>query len=247
MFLENVLIPAVLLVNGVTILQAQAMDEVSYFHIELDSHDVLLAESAPSESFIDDGSRGMFHNAAEYQALYPDAAQSLPQYCAPRLEEGQPLEEIRSRLNAHAGLKKLPNTDHGPIEGYLDTVTRTGLTGWARNPLSDAPVRLRLTDNGITLAEIIADQPRPDVGGPYGFSIVASPRTNAMSSTYSPWAVKQGWAIRPGSWISSRRSPHYRQRRCRLEAGSISPHATGFPAGSALRMIWPHRWPSRSS
>ncbi|WP_252348398.1 Hint domain-containing protein [Gluconobacter sp. P1D12_c] len=171
MFLEGTLIPAVLLVNGVSILQAQAMDEVSYFHIELDSHDVLLAEGAPSESFIDDGSRGMFHNAAEYQALYPDAAQSLPQYCAPRLEEGQHLEEIRSRLNAHAGLGTLPNTDHGLIEGYLDTVTRTGLTGWARTPLSDAPVRLRLTDNGITLAEIIADQPRPDVGGPYGFSI----------------------------------------------------------------------------
>ena len=42
-------------------------------HFELDSHDVLMAEGSSSESFLDDGSRGMFHNAHEYRALYPAA------------------------------------------------------------------------------------------------------------------------------------------------------------------------------
>ena len=47
---------------------------MEYFHIELDTHDVIIAEGALAESFIDDDSRGMFHNAHEYRALYPDAA-----------------------------------------------------------------------------------------------------------------------------------------------------------------------------
>jgi len=171
MFLENTLIPAVLLVNGVTILQAEAMDEVSYFHVELATHDVLLAEGAPSESFIDDDSRGMFHNAADYHALYPGVARSPAQYCAPRLEEGELLEDIRSRLRARAGMTISSKRDGSPVDGYLDAVTRTTIQGWARASLLDTPVRLRITDNGVTLAEIVADQPRPDVGGPYGFSV----------------------------------------------------------------------------
>jgi hypothetical protein len=52
--------------------QAEQAEEVEYFHIELDSHDVIIAEGALSESFLDDDSRGMFHNAQEYAALYAD-------------------------------------------------------------------------------------------------------------------------------------------------------------------------------
>ena len=61
------LIEAKDLVNGVSIVQAERVESVEYFHIELDSHDVIIAEGAPSESFIDDDSRGMFHNAHEYR------------------------------------------------------------------------------------------------------------------------------------------------------------------------------------
>lgn len=100
MYLDNVLVPAVALVNGTSIMQAEAMDEVAYFHIELESHDVIFANGAWSETFVDDESRGMFHNAAEYAALYPTAAQQPAQYCAPRVEEGSRLEAIRKRLNA---------------------------------------------------------------------------------------------------------------------------------------------------
>ena len=74
MYLEGVLIEAKDLVNGVSIVQTERVEKVEYFHIELDSHDVIIAEGALSESFIDDDSRGMFHNAREYRALYPEAA-----------------------------------------------------------------------------------------------------------------------------------------------------------------------------
>ena len=71
MFVDGMLIPAGLLVNGVSILQRDRVDVVEYFHVELDTHDVILAEGAPAESFADDFSRGMFANAVEYGVLYP--------------------------------------------------------------------------------------------------------------------------------------------------------------------------------
>ncbi len=102
MFVDGALIPARLLANGMSIIQADRVDQVEYVHVELDSHDLLLAEGAPSESFVDDNSRGMFHNAAEYRVLYPDAARTPARYCAPRLEEGEALDAVQRRLAALA-------------------------------------------------------------------------------------------------------------------------------------------------
>ncbi|MGO8738463.1 Hint domain-containing protein, partial [Rhodoblastus sp.] len=65
MFLDGVLIPAEHLVNGATIVKEAASADIRYFHIELESHDVLIAEGALSESFVDDDSRAMFQNAHE--------------------------------------------------------------------------------------------------------------------------------------------------------------------------------------
>jgi hypothetical protein len=100
MFLDGVLVPARCLLNGATITQ-ERQDRIEYVHVELDSHDILLAEGAPSESFVDDGSRACFHNAAEYAALYPDLAPA-PVYCARRVEQGPELEAIRRRLRPTA-------------------------------------------------------------------------------------------------------------------------------------------------
>jgi hypothetical protein len=69
---SGVLVEAKDLVNGVSIVQAGQVDEVEYFHIELETHDVILAEGALSESFVDDNSRGLFHNAHEHAELYPE-------------------------------------------------------------------------------------------------------------------------------------------------------------------------------
>ena len=65
---------------------------------------MIIAEGALSETFIDDDSRGMFHNAHEYGALYPDAAAVVAQYCAPRVDEGYEVEAIRRRIALRAGL-----------------------------------------------------------------------------------------------------------------------------------------------
>ena len=163
MFLDEVLVPAGALVNGTTIVQAQAIDRVEYFHLELATHDVILAEGALSESFVDDDSRGMFHNASEYRALYPALTPVPAQYCAPRVEDGPLLAAIQQRLNARAGSAAAPVAP-GALAGQLDRVTRQSIAGWARDAATpDQPVRLLVIDNGLVLGEILADQYRSDL------------------------------------------------------------------------------------
>jgi hypothetical protein len=105
LYLEGVLVEARDLVNGASISQPPPDRAIEYFHIELDSHDLLVAEGAVAESYIDDGNRLLFHNAPEYWAFYPDAADGPEQYCAPRLAEGHTVERIRAAIDRRARLK----------------------------------------------------------------------------------------------------------------------------------------------
>ena len=102
MLLDGVLVAARLLVNGTTIVRDPASARIDYVHVELDSHDTLLAEGVPSETFVDDDSRQMFHNASDYPARYPDARPCPARFCAPRVESGYVLEAIRARLDLAA-------------------------------------------------------------------------------------------------------------------------------------------------
>ena len=97
MFLGGVLVPAECLVDGRTIVRERGTALVEYVHIELSNHDIIFAEGAPSETFVDDDSRAMFHNAHEYAALYPDAS-SLGHQCAPRVVDGYALHALRQSL-----------------------------------------------------------------------------------------------------------------------------------------------------
>ncbi len=102
MLLDGLLVPARLLVNGVSIVRDASRERVDYVHLELDQHDAILAEGAASESFVDDDSRMMFHNAAEFTALYPDVRPGIARFCAPRVESGYALERIRQGLSVRA-------------------------------------------------------------------------------------------------------------------------------------------------
>jgi hypothetical protein len=54
------LVPVRLLRNGATIVTQAGRSRVTYYHVELDRHDALLAEGAAAESFLDAGNRGQF-------------------------------------------------------------------------------------------------------------------------------------------------------------------------------------------
>jgi serralysin len=102
MFIEGALVPAECLENGTTIVRDTERSLVEYFHIELETHDVIFAEGAPSETFIEDDTRGMFQNALEHKALFPDTVRTSVIYCAPRVEEGYALDAILRKIAGRA-------------------------------------------------------------------------------------------------------------------------------------------------
>jgi hypothetical protein len=162
MLIDGVLVQAGDLVNGATIAQVDQRQDVTYLHLELDRHDVLLAEGAPSESFLDDDSRAMFHNAAEYSALYPDDIRKPAMYCAPRISQGFALQAIRQRLDERAGLRDA-KTDQ-PLRGFVDGIENGCIVGWAQNPqLPTLPVCLDILLDGKLLTQVLANQYRPDL------------------------------------------------------------------------------------
>jgi len=95
-----VLIPVRYLVDGERITRA-ALDVVSYWHVELDQHDVILAEDLPTESFLDTDHRAGF--APGGQAL-PAAGLAARVWeaagCAPLVVTGPLLARVRARLAA---------------------------------------------------------------------------------------------------------------------------------------------------
>lgn len=101
-YVDGVLVPVGHLVNGATIVQEEA-ETIRYFHVELDTHDVLLANGLPCESYLDDGNRFFAANASEFTELYGRLdPQSWDNACAPLVAEGPQLTEIRERLHARA-------------------------------------------------------------------------------------------------------------------------------------------------
>jgi hypothetical protein len=98
--LGEVLVPVGELVNGVTIVREEVA-EVTYWHVELESHDVLLAEGLPAESYLDTGNRAFFGRG--YGRLpHIDPDRTLADSCRPFVAEGPLLEAIRERLAARA-------------------------------------------------------------------------------------------------------------------------------------------------
>ncbi|NDW04559.1 Hint domain-containing protein [Jiella pacifica] len=67
----EVLVPVMNLINGTTI-ERTSLESVTYWHVELDQHDVLLADGLPAESFFDMGSRAWFENDLDDVLANPD-------------------------------------------------------------------------------------------------------------------------------------------------------------------------------
>jgi len=62
-FVDGSLIPAKMLVNDMTITRETARADVTYYHIELDRHAIVMANGLAAESYLDTGNRSFFRNA----------------------------------------------------------------------------------------------------------------------------------------------------------------------------------------
>jgi fibronectin-binding autotransporter adhesin len=102
---QDALIPAERLVNGASIYQAD-VGFVTYHHVELESHDLLISEGLVSESYLDAGNRGVFEGE-EGLILHPDLsarAEGAAEGCLPRLFEGPVVAAARAHLLSRLAL-----------------------------------------------------------------------------------------------------------------------------------------------
>lgn len=95
-------VSARLLINGSSIRQVDAMEEIEYFHIELDSHDGMYAEGLPVETYLEADNRQAYDNAAEYEALYPGDDPRIQEPCVKIDIPLAALERIRANVNTRA-------------------------------------------------------------------------------------------------------------------------------------------------
>ena len=110
-FVEDVLIPIRHLINGSTVAQIERQ-AITYYHVELPRHDVLLANGMPAESYLEAGARNAFANGGGTIQLHPDFTPPLDHYSmlweehgyAPLVVTGAALERARQTLSHLARL-----------------------------------------------------------------------------------------------------------------------------------------------
>jgi Hint domain len=147
LLLDGVLIPVEFLVNHQSILWDDHAQEVSLRHIELETHDVLLANGAPAESYRDDGNRWLFQNANTGWDLPPQVP------CAPVLTGGPVVDGMWRRLLGRSGRHKLPPLSDDPdlhlmVDGRrIDVSKREGQIHVFRVPKQAACVRIVSRDS----------------------------------------------------------------------------------------------------
>jgi hypothetical protein len=118
--LEGVLVQVEKLVNGATIVQVPR-ERVEYWHVELDSHDILLAEGLPAESYLDVGNRTAFVNGGDYLEAYPDfAPKDGSETCVPLVKEGPVIERAKAALLARAGVLGYERTEDPDLHLLAD-------------------------------------------------------------------------------------------------------------------------------
>jgi len=100
---ETVLVPIRHLLNGTTIAQVPSAS-VTYWHVELASHDAIVAEGLPAETYLDTGNRADFANGGPAVTVHPTFADAVwhAKACAPQLRYGDALAALQYRLATRA-------------------------------------------------------------------------------------------------------------------------------------------------
>ena len=108
LLLDDVLVPARLLINGASIRREVARKAVTYYHVELDTHDIRLAGNPPAESALGTGDHAPFENRSGGLILHPDLThdQNRPKVrsCRRFLDAPDLVEPIWRRLAQRSAL-----------------------------------------------------------------------------------------------------------------------------------------------
>ncbi|KQO75220.1 hypothetical protein ASF20_15155 [Methylobacterium sp. Leaf88] len=102
----GVLVPIMNLIDGIAICR-EAVDRVTYWHVELDRHDILLAEGLPAESYFESGARAWFGSDTR-QGWWRDVdgtGSPLSGRCRPVAFDGPIVEAARCRIGSALRLR----------------------------------------------------------------------------------------------------------------------------------------------
>ena len=100
-------------------------DWVTYWHVGLDRHDVLLADGLPAESYLDTGNRGSLANAGRVVARGSGFACGVwaAQGRAPLLTAGAALATVHDRLlRRRSAHRQMPDPALGVVLGVVPGV-----------------------------------------------------------------------------------------------------------------------------
>ena len=105
MLIDGILCQAGALANGTTITRvplSELGDSYTVYHVETETHEIVLANGAPAETFVDNVSRRAFDNFAEFEKLYGDQPE-MKELSNPRASISRHLpSRIRKRLGIDA-------------------------------------------------------------------------------------------------------------------------------------------------
>ncbi len=176
-YVDGSLIPVRYLINGATVVQ-ETWNEVTYVHVELERHSIIVAEGLPAESFLDTGNRAMFEGETTTVVVLPAHALSIwaDKACAPLVHEGPVLQRTRQALLDRAALLGHALTSdpdlHVLADGIVVRGTRKGseyrfaLPAGARAvrlvsrqfvPAQTAPASVDHRRLGVAVLRIVAD------------------------------------------------------------------------------------------
>ena len=153
-YVDEVLISVHHLVNGATVRRESVRGVVAYYHVELDAHDVLVADGLPAESYLDTGNRADFDNGGGVRALHRTFAAQVwsERACAALVTEGAALAAVRARLAARADELGFVTTEDADVafaaDGGAVAAERLGAHRW-RCTLPAGARALRITSRSF--------------------------------------------------------------------------------------------------
>jgi hypothetical protein len=145
---DRVLIPIRYLAIGATVRQ-EAVDSVTYYHVELPTHGLVLAEGLAAESYLDTGNRDAFTNGGGAVRLQADLARRVwdARSCCQLRVDGPDVMVARRTLLARAAMLGHATTDESHLAvmagGVRCQPTVTGRQWLVRLPPGTRTVRLQ--------------------------------------------------------------------------------------------------------
>jgi hypothetical protein len=126
LLIDGVLVPAEVLINGTTITryEAREYDELEFFHVKLESHDVIYAEGAPAETLLYVEESAV--NFADYLRRFGMAVTDEDR-CAPHIHiwggRVELMSRVRSALSPWIDLRNQADVVRDQLEerGFVDS------------------------------------------------------------------------------------------------------------------------------